>query len=202
MNTAVFINSNLSVRMDGFYNIINNLIAIQGFTGESFKGIPVDYVTRRVNEGFANTYGGTVLLDWRYQYGSLFNLNAHIAYSLVNGKIDDDNLIYAAKHGIKSGFTFNILDFSISPRLIYRSKSQHQTVAGYETIFSDPFAYINLSANYKIKKQGKHQIILFTKIENLTNAKYYNISLAGAEGFGKTPQDPIRINFGLVLNTK
>jgi hypothetical protein len=35
---------------------------------------------------------------------------------------------------------------------------------------------------------------------NLSNARYYNVSLATEEGFPATPQDPIRVLGGLIVD--
>ena len=59
---------------------------------------------------------------------------------------------------------------------------------------NEPFALVNLTANYKIINKQKFIASLFVNVFNLLNLKYYN---AGYENFETTPQDPIRIDFGL-----
>jgi iron complex outermembrane receptor protein len=204
INNTYFLNKNLSYTLCGFYNNITNLITDEEYQNETFKGIPIELVKRRVNNGYSNTYGGNFGFNWMYSYGSRFTINYNFSYSYVNGNIGSDRLYYAAKSLIKTGITFSSKRLNISPRLVYRSKSYHEllyTETG-ESESSDPFYNINLNCNYLVLQTEKYNITCFVKINNLLNKKYYNLSYASIEGFAQTPQDPFRLNAGIQLKIK
>ena len=48
---SYIINSNLILSFNGFFNNIGNILSSEGFTGQSFKGIPVTIIERPVNKG-------------------------------------------------------------------------------------------------------------------------------------------------------
>ena len=204
INSTCFLNKNLSFSLCGYYNNITTLISDEKYLNETFKGIPVDEVKRKVNKGYSNTYGGDLSLNWLYNYGSLFNFRYYISYSYVNGNIDSNRLYYSAKSLIKTGFTVNTYKLNISPSFVYRSRSFHKLLKteNGEEESSDPFYYINLNCNYLLINTEKYSISCFVKISNLLNQGFYNLSLADIEGFAQTPQDPFRANAGIQLKIK
>ncbi len=204
INSTFFLNKNLSISLSGYYNNITNLIVDDNFMDESFQGIPVEVVKRRINKGSSETYGGNINLDWLYSYGSFFDLHYYLSYSYVDGNIDSERLYYSAKSLLKTGLSIRFNRISISPRLNYRSRSYHKLQKkddGAEES-SAPFYYINLNCNYLIVNDDKYNVTCFVKINNLLNRGYYNLSYADVEGFAQTPQDPFRLNAGLQLKIK
>lgn len=204
INSTYFLNKNLSFSVCGFYNDISNLISDEKLLGESFQGIPVDEVKRRVNKGTSDTYGGNACLNWLYSYASFFNINYYLSYSYVDGTIDSADLYYSARNSIKTGITLNFKRLNISPRLIYRSRSYHKLLLteNGDRESSDPYYQLNLNFNYLLIDSDNYALKCFVKISNLLNKAYYNLSYADIEGFARTPQDPFRLNAGLQLTIK
>ena len=189
------LNENFALSVNGYYGQISNLIGLAGYYDIEFQGIPVGYVSKTVNEGDATAYGGTFRFDYKGILGNHFNTNIFAAYSYSDGKIVENPLIFSAKHTIKSGIGIRYKDkFSLYTKILYRTGSHYRKSKIDNPIMNDPFALINLTANYKIISKPKFKASLFVNVFNLLNSKYYN---AGYENFTTTPQDPIRFDFGL-----
>lgn len=196
--TMYQLNANFALSANGYYGQISNLIGTAGYDNIEFQGIPIDYVSKTVNAGDATAYGGSFRFDYRGILGRHFNTNIFAAYTYSDGKIAENPLIFSAKHTIKSGIGISYKDkFNIYTKILYRTGSHYRKSTFDEPIKNEPFTLINLTANYKIISKPKFKASLFINAFNLLNSKYYN---AGYENFALTPQDPIRIDFGLKLD--
>ena len=192
--------SNLILTVNGFFNDMDDILSSEGFTGQTFKGIPVNIIERPVNRGHAYSYGGTARMDFKKSWSN-FTLNSFLAYTFIDGEIDGIQIPFTARHTIKSVIDLNFNRFSASARFIYRSKSYHRSLKDDEgnLMSSDPYGIVNLSARYVLILQEKFETSFFLKINNLLNSRYYNVPVGGAESIRMTPQDPIRILLGIDL---
>jgi outer membrane receptor for ferrienterochelin and colicin len=192
--------SNLIFSMNGFFNDVDDILSSQGYTGQTFKGIPVAIIERPVNRGSAISYGGTARLDFRKNW-TLFSLNAFLAYSFVDGEIDDKQIPFTARHTIKGVVDFNFRRINASARYLHRSESYHRSLrdASGNLLSSEPYGIINMFAGYLLVDRNKFEIKIFLRIKNLLNSKYYNVPIGGAESLVMAPQDPFRFLIGLRL---
>jgi outer membrane receptor for ferrienterochelin and colicin len=179
---------------DAYYNQIRNLITSEVEINQVFRGIDIDFVERPSNRGEAYTYGFTLKADTYHEVGKV-KLQGYVIYSYSDGEVDSNPLPFSAKNTIKAGLMAKYKKFSINPRVIFRSKSLHTTEKdeANNPQSNSSFALVNLFAKYTINKNVSLQF----KAVNLLNSRYYNVSLGQGESFYATPQDPIRLNFGV-----
>jgi iron complex outermembrane receptor protein len=194
------VNTNLVLSINAFYNDMIDLLKNQGYTGEEFHGIPVDYMQRPINKGKAKTYGGTAMLSYKMTLSKL-KLNSYLAYSYVNGDVDGEHIPFSAENTIKGGIDIKLNSISFSPRFIYRSESKHRSIRDEngDILTSDPYLLLNFMGRYSIPKVKKMKSSIYLKISNLLNNKYYNVPIGGNESIFGAPQDPIRINLGVEI---
>ncbi|MFC2098829.1 TonB-dependent receptor plug domain-containing protein [Bacteroidota bacterium] len=192
------INRNLILAVNGFFNDMNDILSSEGYSGQSFKGIPVGIIERPVNKGNAISYGGTARLDFKKNWSAL-TLNSHLAYTFVDGEIDGRQIPFAARHTVKALVDLDFKRFSTSLRYIHRSESYHRSLkdASGNLMSSDPYGIVNLSARYTLFNRGNFSTEFFLKVNNLLNRRYYNVPIGGAESIRMAPQDPIRLLLGL-----
>jgi outer membrane receptor for ferrienterochelin and colicin len=195
--------SNFALTVNGYYNDVSNIIQNELFFGEEFKGVPVGAVERAVNKGSATTYGGTVRVDAKSNLGT-GTLNYYMAYSYSDGKLDENPIPYTSQSTVKGGIDGIFGHFRFSPRVTYRSGSYHST--NTDTLGnlyqSEAFVLVNLNLRYDVFDSDKMSIAIYTKFTNLLNAQYYNVSFGLDESFNGTPQDPIRLTFGIDARIK
>lgn len=191
---------NLIFSANGYYNMIKDLIVIEGNPGGTFQDVAITFVERPVNKGEATTYGFTVRGDYRLSIGES-TINSNLAYIYSDGDIDGEPLPYSAKNTIKAELAWKFKGLNVSARLINRSSSLHGIMkdANGDPLEVDGFTTVNLTASYKIFDKENFDGALQLKILNLTNAKYYNPTLGTGELFVGSPQDPVRYNLGLVI---
>ncbi|TAH19506.1 MAG: hypothetical protein EAZ08_08430 [Cytophagales bacterium] len=191
----------LALGVNGYYSQLENLIGLAAADlATTPVPLPVTTLETNINKGKSDVYGLTTKLNYLQKF-SYFSINAQVAYSFVNGDIDGQDLLYAAKHTVKASLDISGARFSIAPRLIFRSASNSRLVNpndnnNYYT--NSPFALVNLFARVKVidkKKSGK--LYVYTRINNLLNLKYYNVLFGSEDGFPATPQDPQRLSFGV-----
>lgn len=194
---SYFLNKNIVTSINAFYNDLENLLSNEGYLGEEFHGIPVDYIQRPINNLNSKSYGGTIKLNVKSNINTI-RLNTYLAYSFVDGEIGDQSLPFSAKNTIKGGTDINYKSFSISPRFIHKGRSYHRTLTeeNGDKVSTDPYTLINLAMRYTFYESAKFQSTAFVKVINVLNVKYYNLPIGGRESFGNVPQDPIRINIG------
>ena len=199
-NFSYIFRSNLIFSLNGFFNDMDDILSSREFSGQSFKGIPVTIVERPVNSGSAYSYGGTARLDYRKNWSSV-SLNAFLAYTFVDGEIDERQIPFTAQNTVKSVVDFNFRRISASLRYLYRSESYHRSLrdAAGNLLSSDPYGVFDLAAGYVVVDRMRFETTAFLQIKNLFNNKYYNVPVGGAESFRMAPQDPIRFLAGLHL---
>jgi iron complex outermembrane receptor protein len=215
-----FINPNLAFSINGFYTDIEDIINFFGSVPDGFKQRLTEFEVTELeiarNQGNQNIYGGTVRLNFLKKIG-FWSINNYLAYSYIDGELEQETRIngqdslqvlkpfYTAKHTIKAGVSLTYKKLSISPRLIYRTGSvgELKNENNSNQFYKNPdFLVVNLAARYQIKNHRKYQVDIFTKINNLTNLRYYNVFIGNEEGFPLTPQDPIRIQTGVQWKLK
>lgn len=196
----LFITSNLSFAANGFYTKIEDLIDLFGKAPQDKKpdNLEATRLEMSVNRGESEIHGGTARLNYLFRIGAL-TFNNYAAYTYINGDIDNEELLYTAKHTVKSGFELYAGRVSFAPRMIWRSSSNSGLVdgAGGKYFSNDPFYVINLMIRYQAKKTGKLKVNVFTDIRNVTDARYYNVYVGNEEGLPRTPQDPLRVRAGI-----
>jgi outer membrane receptor for ferrienterochelin and colicin len=199
-NFSYIFRKNLIFSLNGFFNDMDDILSSQGFSGQTFKGIPVTIVERPVNSGSAYSYGGTARLDYRKNWSSV-SLNAFLAYTFVDGEIDERQIPFTAQNTVKSIVDVNLFRISASLKYLYRSKSYHRSLrdASGHLLSSDPYGIFDLTAGYVVVDRNRFETSAFLMIKNLLNTKYYNVPVGGAESFRMAPQDPIRFLIGLNL---
>jgi outer membrane receptor for ferrienterochelin and colicin len=203
----------LAVSLNGFYISHENVIVFQSekynaaTNTPSFKGWPVAFSERPVNKGSAYMAGGTLRVDTVLRPAPLRLLRLYAAYTYTGGEIDGKPLTYTAPHAVKAGIDISWRKLTVSTRLIYRSRTLHQLYhragndAQLDTFSSRPYLVANLFARYSnIFCTNNYRLSAYLKVLNLSNARYYNVSLATEEGFPATPQDPIRVMGGLIVD--
>jgi iron complex outermembrane receptor protein len=200
-NFSYVFRRNLIFSVNGFFNDMDDILSSEGYTGQTFKGIPVTIIERPVNRGSAYSYGGTARLDLRKNWSS-FSLNAFLAYTFVDGEIDDRQIPFTAQNTVKGVVDLNFRRISTSVRYVYRSESYHRSLtdAAGNLLSSDPYGIINLATSYRVVDQNRFETEIFLRVKNLLNSKYYNVPIGGAESLRMAPQDPIRFLIGLRLS--
>jgi iron complex outermembrane receptor protein len=197
-NFSFVYRSNLIFSLNAFFNDMDDILSSQGYTGQRFKGIPVTIIERPVNRGSAHSYGGTARLDFRKNWSSL-SLNAFIAYTFVDGEIDDRQIPFTAQNTIKSAVDLNFRRISASLQYLHRSESYHRSLrdtAG-NLLSNEPYGVFNLTGSYTVVDRSRSETAVFLKLKNLFNNKYYHVPIGGAESLKMAPQDPIRFLVGL-----
>ena len=61
---------------------------------------------------------------------------------------------------------------------------------------SPSFMVFDLMMRYHLIQKEKSNVVLFSRVDNVTNMKYYNVNVGTDDGLTLTPQDPIRVLFG------
>jgi outer membrane receptor protein involved in Fe transport len=199
LSWSYFVSKKLGINVNGYLNESNNLIVNDVFFNQTFKGVEVEVVEMAVNKGKAQTYGGTVRLNYLTKFGTTGTANAYLAYSYSDGNIDDSPLTYSAKNTVKGGIDIQFGKLGLSPRFIYRTESNHGLLTDVNDtpIQNDAFGVLNLFVKYELlSKIERVKMHAFLHVNNLTNSKYYNLTLGGSETLGAAPQDPIKFTGG------
>jgi outer membrane receptor protein involved in Fe transport len=200
VSSGYYLNDNIGIFMDAYYNKATDLVIIEVDTTLSFQGIEVDEANIPINKGEGETYGGTFRANAKYQIGDM-ELGGYGAYSYSDGEIEGEPIPYSAKHTIKAGIDAKIWKITGSLRGIYRTESKHSLVfdENGDPVTNDSFLLLNLFLKGSIIENEKFGLEIYTKINNLLNTKYYNVPLGQDELFNKSPQDPIRILGGVII---
>lgn len=123
-------NENIALSANFYYGQINNLIGESGYSDVSFHDVPVAYVTKTVNAGDADIFGGTLRLDYKGKISESLRANFNVSYSYSDGQISDLPLILSSKHTVKTAFGLNFKNkFNLYAKLYYLSGShfRHST---------------------------------------------------------------------------
>ncbi len=199
VSTLYQISNKLAVSANLYYNDIQNLIEVEGTTEHEFKGVTVGLINKPINEGYASSYGGTLMLSYKGLLGNSVYADGFAAYSYSDGKIEDKPLIASSKNTIKTGLGIQYKKFGFYTQLTYRSGSYTRNSTLDNLKSNDPYTVVKLSSKYRIAETEKFNTSIFLNIRNLFNIRYYNI---GYHVFDLTPQDPIRVEFGINLEIK
>ncbi len=192
ISTSYAVNSIL-LRGNIFYNELRSLIVDKFVSDTTFHGIPVAEVRIPVNQGSGYTFGGTISLEYMTYIKNL-KVTTYIAYSYINGSIENSPLYFTAKHTVKSRLELVLRNtFSMSVSAEYRSRSYSE---GFTNLYSPPFVYTYGTLNYKFyyNPDNKSSAKIYIKATNLLDARYYNVTKGT---FGLSPQYPLRVDLGL-----
>jgi iron complex outermembrane receptor protein len=206
-------NKHSRLSIGGYYNYIQNLISLQEITdvNTTYEGIPVALIERTQNQGNSVAAGISLQASISLIKTDRIDLSGYGSYTFSDGFVeifDRTNTVYLkkdlplnAKHTFKSGLDVKYNRFSGSLRFIYRSKSTSvKALYDIDSLRETQEAYgiFNLNVLYKIWDNPQFKWSAFVKVNNLLDARYYNVS-GSVGGFNATPQDPRRINIGVNL---
>ena len=201
-SVILFPTKNFFFSVGGYFNQITDLINIQSPQGPGeFKGVQVDYIEKAVNQGLARIYGGNIQATYKIEIGKS-QVNWGASYTYTDGKIDNNSLVLAAKNTWKSTIDLTFQKISTSLRFVHRAKSNSTILDSTQHyLTNNAYLILNFSARYQLFERKNFNMALSLRINNLTNARYYNVA-AGQDSFYATPQDPIRTDIGLSINLK
>lgn len=192
---AIELSESLKLTTDVFYNRVTDLIAPEALpTGFTFQGVPIGG-TRAGNHGVLRSYGGTLRLESLLRPGEL-NLRPSLAYTYIDGDIDNDRLLNTAQHTVKASLDLSRGRFSLSPQFQFRTRSFGPPIVVGENS-APPYAVVNLAARYEnLFGSDRGGTALFLNIHNLLDRRYANSNVDPQTAFAATPQDPLRAELG------
>lgn len=183
--------------MGGYYSVVTDLITNEVTLDQSFKGIAVNAAERPTNRGEATSFGGTALVDGRFGLGPLTFLPS-LAYSYADGDIDGTPLFFTAMHTFKGGIDSRWGRGSISLRGQYRSASASTSMGpNGDPIEAKAYFVARAFARYGAVRSDALDLDVWLRVDNALDNRYTNASLTANEGFGASPQDPIRGSLGV-----
>ncbi|CAM2067989.1 TonB-dependent receptor [Sulfidibacter corallicola] len=195
-----YANDHLGIFLNGYHNTVSNRVVNSAQFGREFQGIPVDFAEVPINAGESTSYGGTLRLNLLYPIGQV-NLNAYLAYSLSDGDIDDTPLTYSAEDTVRFGAEISYRDFSVAPRILWRSESRHFLVDDNGSNFeNDSYSVTHLFVRYDdLLHRGNTRLGAYLRVQNLFDKRYANVPFAQFEAFTATPQDPRHVGGGISI---
>jgi iron complex outermembrane receptor protein len=170
-----------------------------------FAGAAIINSERNENIGTESSYGGTFRVDYRQIFNENFSINAYAFYSLTTGVEDEAGIDYTSFHNIKSGASINWGNFTISPRVVWRSGGYIHGETRADQVKVPASTLVNLYLSYRVVQPqtgpspGRFTLDVFLRVRNALNLKYYNVGAFTQDSFNATPQDPIRISGGVSL---
>lgn len=203
-----FSQGNLLIIGSGYFSHGENLIRDKRLYNKPFldSTISTSLAIQANNSAEAFLYGGTIYASYRLVRGNQdqFSIKADAAYTFADGITNGlKHIPFTAKHTIKAGLVLRYKFLSISARLLYRSISYNEGYADEDGIFvqygNQDFVTLNLFLKgtiYQNKKSGL-QVDLFSKIYNVTDARYYHTTDNNPISMGASPQAPILVLGGL-----
>lgn len=215
---AIYTKGDLVVAANGFVNVVRNLYSNETVYNAQFVANPtiiVPVAETVGSEGQGWIAGGTFRIDYRLtdEQKSDWQVRLQAAYSLCTGALtEEDNdrpstrPAFAAMHTLKASATVQYKNFSMYPTFLYRSSSYNEGLQAADGSYTQPsnpaYFVVNLFAKYRVVSccNNRLGIDIFTRINNLTNARYYNVSYNNSAYFQATPQDPIRVQMGISVN--
>jgi outer membrane receptor protein involved in Fe transport len=191
-----------------FKHLINASDVDQAYAG-SYLGWPVDYIDFAVNEGHANTYGGSVGADYLRAFGPDRRLEAHAAVVFVDGhEWTQDETSIGLPTGVMAPVQLRFstdLDWdrwSVAPRLSIVGTQRLLATAPQdgmlERLTLDGFATLDVNIRRKLFKSFD----LFVTIENAFDRRYRTINThayTNPEELIGAPQNPRRVSVGFDL---
>lgn len=201
--------------------LIYDYLVNQTFGFNQTDTLLVPFAERVANKGRAYATGGTARVDYRFIGGDKNDLEvrAQASYTYLTGRVYfdmSDNQLgsyampFAANHTIKAGISLRYKVFSMYLRGQYRGKTytdapQPPSNSSSQSIMqtlNQPYWAMSLFAMCKVwEGSQKHAAVnVFLRINNLTNARYYNVSSHQIGHIELVPQDPIRITGGVSVS--
>jgi outer membrane receptor protein involved in Fe transport len=174
----------------------------------SFAGATVSYVEVTVNQGKQESYGGSILLNFKNRIGGI-KLSSYASLSYTGGQISSitghpAELEFISPYILHLGTDLRAGKFTCSPRLSLLGRQhltgfsdtttsvyRRQTIAGY--------VLLNISLRYAVEKR----CAVFVNISNALNQNYRSVGAAmdlnqkPTEIFYGQHEDPIRIMGGV-----
>lgn len=214
----IYTKGDFVIAANGFLNFVRNLYSNETQYNVPFISnptiiVPVAEVVG--SDGAGSIFGGTLRVDYRLTDEKKSNWQVRLqgAYSICSGYMNEEDgdrpltrPAFTAMHTVKMSATVRYKNFSMYPTFLYRSPSYNEGQEIADGSYFQPsnpaFYVINLFAKYRIVSccNNRLGIDIFTRINNLTNARYYNISYNNSAYFQATPQDPIRVQMGVSFN--
>lgn len=197
------VGESLRVSANGFLTHIRNRFGFMSSTDQTFKGWPVDAVSRPINlserERFLSM-GGTLRVDASVRSGGL-KANLYASYTFTDGERGEEPLPASSKHMGKGGVDVAWRGLSLSTRVIARGQAFHSelrdelgapvAVAG-SMVVNAHFRYSDIVLFHELSPS------LWVDVRNLLDNRYHLVSAAFYDLPG-TPQDPLRLLVGVDL---
>lgn len=209
------LNNNWNISGNGFYNQMHELIGNVVYTEDQhFHNIPISKLETPENKGKASTFGGTVRVNMAQRLGLNSKLQANVAYTYMDGILNDAPITMISNQFVKSNFDFYYKKFSVGLAAKYRfARDFEREVENEETKEvtteienSAEYLLINLNVRYQAIDNKTIGLATFVKVNNLLNQKYYglyNPDFHGSFGyFDRAPQEPIRFRVGVQCTFK
>ncbi len=200
-----YLKGNFSLNAGGYFNALENLPQYAETQSDTFHGIAVSNVSRVTSQGSAQTYGGSLGLDYKINFGKRSSIRLNASYAYSDGKVNDLKLYHSSQHTARFGLVLRLGDFTFSPKMMYRSGSWTPIEDIASQVKTPGFILVNLYAKYRVLKPNtspdSHPFTLdfFVNVRNLSNQKYYNSGNGLAYSFAAVPQDPIRVSGGIIF---
>ncbi|MGF1534351.1 MAG: TonB-dependent receptor plug domain-containing protein [Bernardetiaceae bacterium] len=179
---------------NAYYNRWTDIITDTYQENLSFQGYPVFTAEIADNVGEADIFGGTLGLQAAHRIGDA-EIEHQAAYTHSQGTLDGSPIPLSAQHTLKYLGELSYQRFSLVLRFLYRSPSLHKIVTDQEgnRVSNPAFAVLSGVLNYRWLKKS----LVFLKVNNLTDRRYYHVSSAGVTSLAVNPQMPITWQIGL-----
>jgi outer membrane cobalamin receptor len=212
VNVLQTLGDHVQLSGSAFYSRFSNLIQTYGLNGTSggtYLGWPVEYIDYPVNEGHSVAYGGTLGLDYLRTFGPTRRLEAHAAMALADGRewtADVTNV--SAPLGAMAPVQFRFgadIDWDrwrVAPRLSVVGEQrvlattevagslERRTLPGYATV------------DVNLRRNLLRTLDAFLTIENALDRRYRAINpyaYTNTQEFIGAPQNPRRLSVGFSL---
>lgn len=224
-NVSYFLTNNLSLSVNAYYTIIQNLINFYGFANTSTINSYPDIVSQKyetsTNEGEAIIYGFVPKVNYLIKAGSRLQINTWVSYHYLKGDytikrdtvVEKSDMPFASKSTYKAGVDVNYGRFFLSLHGLRRTPSYSNQTTLYLTPGLDKtfipenkiiqninFLLVNANIGYRIKTKGKTKISTFVRGRNILNNLHYNVTYGSDDSMGIYPQDPTRVMFGFNIS--
>ncbi len=191
----------VNLRLDGWYATTSDLINTEISSGQQFKGVDVNTVSRPINQGAGSTYGVTASASAVWKPGQ-FRINPWLAYTWSDGEVDDEPITLHATHVLKGGLDLGWRRLSLSTQLQFRTSSLNgaQVDDDGDALEVDGFFVLDAYLRYRgVFDASWGGLSAWVRARNVLDNRYYHPSNA-TDTLTGAPQDPIRITGGLDLH--
>ncbi len=181
----------LALNVNFFYNNLTNLIVNKFVRDTVFHDVPVSLAMVPVNQGSGYTIGAVFSMNYMFYLGR-YKLNWNISYTYTDGMIEREPLFFVPRNSVKTQFDLILRrKFSIYGSFEYRSPVK---VKGFENLYTPPFVFSKITANYNISKKNNYRLRFFLSVSNIFDLRQYSPTQGT---FGLSPQDPLRVEIGI-----